>query len=163
VTASAAVESNKTAATMSDGLVCTSTPVKVTTYCITALSVKLQQYAGLWEVRQQVNGCRKVTDINVWLLRYLQWCGREFHLCEIRCCVRPLNIRTPHCLETSGSDYPLINHHIPEEQNPQPLMSCIIVCLPLNHSCSQPCEPYADEHGFAQQKVATNTAVHLFL
>jgi hypothetical protein len=59
VTASAAVESKKRAATMSAGLVCISTPVKDTTYCTIAMSVKLQQDEKLWNVKQQVKGCNK--------------------------------------------------------------------------------------------------------
>jgi hypothetical protein len=59
VTASATVESKKRAATMSAGLVCISTPVKDTTYCTIAMSVKLQQDEKLWKVKQQVKGCNK--------------------------------------------------------------------------------------------------------
>lgn len=59
VTASAAVESKKRAATMSAGLVCISKPVKDKTYCAIAMSVKLQQDEKLWKVKQQVEGCNK--------------------------------------------------------------------------------------------------------
>jgi hypothetical protein len=60
VTASADVESKKRAATTSVGLVCISTPVKDTTYCTTAMSVKLQQNEKLWKVKQLVEGCNKI-------------------------------------------------------------------------------------------------------
>jgi hypothetical protein len=59
VTASTAVESKKRAARMSAGLVCISTPVKDTTYCTTAMCVKLQQDEKLWKVKQQVKGYNK--------------------------------------------------------------------------------------------------------
>jgi len=58
-TASAAVESKKRAATMSAALVCNSTPVNDTTFCTTAMSVKLQQDEKLRKVKQQVEGCNK--------------------------------------------------------------------------------------------------------
>jgi hypothetical protein len=83
VTASAAVESKKRAATMSAGLVCISTPVKDTTYCTIVMSVKLEQDETLRKVKQQVKDATKVIDINACVLRYLLWCRRGFHLCGI--------------------------------------------------------------------------------
>jgi hypothetical protein len=36
---------------------------------------------------------------------------------------QPLNLRTVHYLKMSGSNYPLMQHHLPEEWNPQ-LLRC---------------------------------------